>query len=199
MWPLPLLFVLPRDWETLDFFLSVPFVLFSLWVRSFSGLGGRGRRGGSCWNRAVEYSLIPAHPPRTRAGPGLGVAVGFLHPQRSSWRSLTTQPKSSRRCPQPGSASGIRLERARGRAQPGTLALALPGAAPTGEPRAQGGALAALPWPQPRGLFLLLSFRVPTSLSGCTKVVLPAGPGPGPPRPRCWKGLAQRCCSSARS
>lgn len=28
MWPLPLVFVLPRDWETLDF-LSVPFIFLS--------------------------------------------------------------------------------------------------------------------------------------------------------------------------
>lgn len=107
------------------FFSFRSFHFFSLWVRSFSGLGGGGRRGGSCWNRAVEYSLIPAHPPRTRARPGLGVAVGFLHPQRileifdNPAKILQAGSKEP-----PWNPAGDSSRRARGRAQPGNLALA---------------------------------------------------------------------------
>lgn len=77
---------------------------------------------------------------------------------------------------------------AQGRAQPRNLALALPGAvpkgpAPAGESpeRAEEPGPAPLRWPQPRGVFLLLSFRVPTSMDQ-PKVVFPVGPGqPRPP------------------
>lgn len=209
MWPLPLVFVLPRDWETLDF-LSVPFiflfgfVLFRGWE---DGEGEEEAAGIELWN--IPLSLLT---PRS-AGPGLGVAFGFLRapallrrrrilaaggspalwqqsrdpprlqalppgrepPRESGWRSLSVCPGG-----------------ARGRAQPGNLALALPGAVPKGwrwpgESPERAEEPAPLPWAQPRGVFLLLSFRVPTSLDqpkSCSQ--------------RCWKGLAHRCCCRAR-
>lgn len=182
---------------------------FSLWVRSFSGLGGRGRRGGSCWNRAVEYGVVPYpcspplggtrpgsrfwFPPRPSASPAapdLGsrgisgaltteprssLAPGREPPRESGWRSLSVCPGGTQ-----------------SRAQPGNLALALPGAVPKGQRRPgespeRAEEPAPLPWAQPRGVFLLLSFRVPTSLDqpkSCSQ--------------RCWKGLAHRCCCRAR-
>lgn len=56
MWPLPLVFVLPRDWETLDFSLSIPFISLSGFVLL------RGWEDGEGWKEeaaGIELWNIP--------------------------------------------------------------------------------------------------------------------------------------------
>lgn len=57
MRPLPLVFVLPRDWETVDFF---PFVSFFSSGCSFSGLGGWGKARKKLveWNRCHVLGTV---------------------------------------------------------------------------------------------------------------------------------------------
>lgn len=189
MWPLPLVFVLPRDWETLDF-LSVPFIFFSLGSFFFgAGRTGKARRKLLELSRGiVPYPCSPPHA----AGPGLGVAFGFLRIPALLQRRripaaggisgcLTAKPKSSLApgaAAQAGATSGIWLEKPlrvpRERPRPcpaGDPRLSTPGAVPKGQRRPgrapsarRSRAPAPLPSPQPRGVLLLLSFRVPTSL-----------------------------------
>lgn len=145
MWPPPLVFVLPRDWETLDFsfrFLSF-FFLFGFIL--FSGLGGWGRRGGSCWNRAVGLSLSLPTPGHGRSR-GTRLGSRFWFPPHPSAPPAAQDPRSrgnleakilvgSRRCRPAGSRLGNLAGEASpwGCAQPGNVALALPGAVPEGQ------------------------------------------------------------------
>lgn len=93
MWPLPLVFVLPRDWETLDF-LSVPFiflfgfVLFRGWE---DGEGEEEAAGIEPWNSPL--SLLT---PRS-AGPGLESLLVSSTPQRFSGGAGSRQPGNLRR------------------------------------------------------------------------------------------------------
>lgn len=76
---------------------------------------------------------------------------------------------------------------ARGRAQPGNLALALPGAVPEGRcPR-------ALPSGHSPAAFCCCCCR-----SECQPLSLDQPKSRSRRGPRCWKGLAHRCCSSPR-
>lgn len=79
MRPLPLVFVLPRDWETVDF-LSICFVL--LFGLFFVGAGrtGKARRKPVESNRCDVLGVVPYHP-ESDAGIPLGgrqFALGFL-------------------------------------------------------------------------------------------------------------------------
>lgn len=165
------------------FFLSL---LFSFGFVLFFGAGrtGKARRKLLESSRGITIPY-PCSPPRT-----VGAALAFLHPPAllQDLRQQSPNPPWLQALPEPPGECGWRslsvpLEVPG--AVPSRVPLALARAVPRGG-RRPGTAPSAPLWPRPRGVLLLLpSFRVPTSLSGSTKVVFPAGPalleGPRPP------------------
>lgn len=172
------MFVLPRDWETLDFsFRSFPFFFSSLWVRSFFGAGRTGKARRKLLESSRGIFPNPCSPPHTR--PGSRFWFPPLPPALLQDNKAKNAPGAAT---QPGTAGNVAGEasgNAQGRGQPGILALAQPSCAP-GEPWA-----------------LSCCCRSSANLSGSTKVVFPAGRGSpklleGPRPPMLLKSPAGR-------
>lgn len=207
MWPLPLVFVLPRDWETLDF-LSVSFIFLFGFVPFRGWEDGEGEEeaaGIEPWNSPL--SLLTRRARREPRAPAWQSLVSST-PQRFSGGAgcrhrgnrsgcLTAKPKSSLApgaAAQPGAATGIWLEK------PLRVPWKCPGPCPAeeprlstarscaqgsgagrGEPRARRGAGpgAAPLAPAPR--CFPAAFVPSANLYGSTKGRVPGGAGAAPP------------------